>query len=262
MKLYSGLFAAALGALAFSSANAADMYAPASFKDAPYVPVQTWSGFYVGINGGYAWAAGNSGLSGEGHIGRTYVSADPQKLDPSGGFGGGQIGYNVQHGRLVYGIEADIQGAGIEDSANVGVLNGAATAQAKSELDWFGTVRGRLGYAFDRTLVYFTGGFAFGGVKDSVTGTVPSFALAGTHSIDDTKTGYVLGGGVEHALSPAWSIKAEYQYIDLGTDTVSVDKEGIGINAGATATLNADHSYHTVRLGLNYHVAPAYEPLK
>jgi outer membrane immunogenic protein len=65
MKLYSGLFAAALGAFAFSAANAADMYAaPASLKDAPYVPVQTWAGFYVGVNGGYAWGADDSKVTG------------------------------------------------------------------------------------------------------------------------------------------------------------------------------------------------------
>ena len=143
-------------------------------------------------------------------------------------------------GNFVFGIEADIQGADISGSETVG------TATAKTNLDWFGTVRGRVGYAVGAALLYGTGGAAFGGVQDKLTvgGTTK------THSATDT--GYAAGGGVEYAFNPSWSGKVEYQYINLGNDAVT--------NTPDSATFN--HEYNTVRLGLNYHVLPGYEPLK
>jgi outer membrane immunogenic protein len=257
MKLVSSILGMTLAsAVAIVSANAADMYVPgpASYKDGP-VAAPLWNGAYVGINGGYAWG-NNSSLS---------ALTDPcaptascptttkHSFAPDGGFGGGQIGYNWQPGgqggfkdgpaagNLVFGIEADIQGADIIGSETLG------TATAKTNLDWFGTVRGRVGYAVGAALLYGTGGVAFGGVQDklAVTGS-PTV----THSA--TATGYAAGGGVEYAFSQAWSGKAEYQYINLGTDSL--------VNGGVTADFN--HEYNTVRLGLNYHVLPGYEPLK
>src|SRR5208337_2426615 len=132
-------------------------------------------------------------------------------LSPSGGFGGGQIGYNWQgilHPHLVLGAEADIQGAGIEDKGTDKFGD-----PYKSHLDFFGTVRGRIGYAMDSSLFYFTGGFAYGGIKNEVD--FPYFSGA-SYIKDTTATGYVLGGGWEYKFSPAWSAKAEYQYINLG----------------------------------------------
>ncbi len=181
-----------------AAANAADMYVPGAatggYKDAP---VATWTGIYVGVNGGYAWSETSDQLA-TGPFGG---------LAPEGGFGGGQIGYNVQRDRIVFGIEADIQGAGISASGSDAGLD-----QFKSELDYFGTVRGRLGYAFDRTLVYATGGLAYGEVKNSAV----QAATGDNYSIDKTAVGYVLGGGVEYKIGGAWSVKGEYQYINLG----------------------------------------------
>src|SRR5215469_4641385 len=133
-------------AVALTSANAADMYVPAAagpggFKDVPYVA--SWAGFYAGVNGGYGWSEHSDVLAGPGFRG----------LSPSGGFGGGQIGYNWQgvlDPRIVLGIEADIQGAGINDNKFFGprppILR--VFSDFESRLDYFGTVRGRLGYAF------------------------------------------------------------------------------------------------------------------
>ena len=235
-----------------AAANAADMYVPGpvpgGYKDAPYVV--TWSGFYAGVNGGYGWSESSNQLA------NTVVPFGG--LAPSGGFAGGQIGYNWQgivHPHLVLGIEADFQGAGISASAT-DVNNN----EYKSQLDWFGTVRGRLGYALDQTLVYATGGLAYGNVENrAVTHSGNLFQNTGT------ETGYVLGAGVEYKLSPAWSVKAEYQYINLGSND-PVNAAGTTYKAqiasqGGVATVN-DDAYHTVRLGLNYHIAPAYEPLK
>jgi outer membrane immunogenic protein len=262
-------------AAAITPASAADMYrpeAPASMKDAPaYVPANTWTGFYIGANGGYGWSAHSKlNLSGTdidtcNNQDCTLSDKTSKDLNPAGGFGGGQIGYNWQHGRLVYGIEADLQGAGIRKSVNAVVLPGDATdsASASSALDWFGTVRGRLGYSFDRTLVYATGGFAFGGVKDHLTVTDADGNVAKDFK-DKTVTGFAVGGGIEYALSPAWSLKGEYQFLDLGSSNLSASPNPgpNGSDDTANGSLKVDHSYHTVRIGLNYHVGDSYEPMK
>src|SRR5262249_22306178 len=137
MKMYRvGLLAFTLTSIAaLAAANAADMYrAPepvmGGYKDAPWMPA--WSGFYIGVNGGGAWSVDNDKF------------AKPANafggISPSGGFGGGQIGYNWQSSHFVLGVEADLQGASVEDKATdfLGTV-------AKSRLDFFGTVRGRLG---------------------------------------------------------------------------------------------------------------------
>ena len=239
------LTAASVVALA-TAANAADMYRPAEggYKDVPYVGVN-WSGLYVGVNGGYGFDSSNIGST----IGGAY------NISPEGAFGGGQIGYNVQRGNFVFGVEADIQGGDIKDSKTVSVTNGGVSASLgiNSSLDYFGTVRARAGYAFDRTLVYATGGLAYGQITDGIDAGL-AVAGVGSASVSLKKstdaTGYVVGGGVEHKFAPNWSGKVEYQYIDLGQDSVW---------AKATAQ---DFAVSTVRAGLNYHIGTSFEPLK
>ena len=235
------LTAASVVALA-TATNAADMYRPAEggYKDVPYVGVN-WSGLYAGVNGGYATDASNIGSK---------IGA-PFDISPAGAFGGGQVGYNFQRGNIVFGVEADIQGGSITDSktATGTIFNLPASLTVKSSLDWFGTVRGRLGYTFDRTLVYGTAGLAYGQITDEATLAVARLGSAtGSKSVD--ATGYAVGGGVEHKFTPNWSAKAEYQYINLGQDS-----------AWAKAT-SEDFAVHTVRAGLNYHIGTSYEPLK
>ncbi|MGO9472631.1 MAG: outer membrane protein, partial [Rhodomicrobium sp.] len=106
-------------------------------------------------------------------------------------------------------------------------------------------------YSFGSALLYATGGFAYGGVEDKLS------ILTTTVSNSYTATGYVVGGGVEYKLAPAWSVKAEYQYIDLGSEKLAATAITY-----AHASANFDHAYNTVRVGLNYHFLPAYEPLK
>jgi outer membrane immunogenic protein len=259
MKLLSGILGLTLtSVVALTSANAADMYrAPEglSYKDAPvYEP---WAGFYVGVNGGYGWGSSNKVTDVQDNQTQGTITSVSNSFNSDGGFGGGQIGYNWQRDRLVFGLEADIEGAHLSGSTTSSVVPGV-TATGTSTLDWFGTVRGRVGYTFSGSgLIYATGGFAFGGVKDQlskVDGDGP-----GSLSNSKIATGYVVGGGVEYLLSPKWSVKAEYQYIDLGKDSYSIDQRSIIIDTGY---LDADHSYSTVRLGVNYHFVPGYEPLK
>ncbi len=239
------------------AANAADMYSapagPGGYKDL-YVPLPAWTGFYVGVNGGYAFNKDSDNLVATSRFG-TGIFAGAK---PEGGFGGGQIGYNFGSfgfgPQFVFGVEADIQGAGIDDTRRSGPSAGV-TADVRTNIDWFGTVRGRLGYAFDRTLVYATGGFAFGNVERGATAIVP--AVGAFLRKNDTETGYAVGGGIEHKFMPNWSVKLEYQYINLGDTTLT----GVGLGTGlATNSITTD--FHTVRVGLNYRIGQSYEPLK
>src|SRR5208337_5154757 len=154
MKFLSGVIGVTLTSVAaLSSANAGDMYRGGGYGPA-YAEVN-WSGFYAGVNGGGAWSDFSDQLAYPGTIGG---------VSPSGGFGGGQIGYNWQsfwRSHVVFGVEADIQGAGISDKRTDGFGDAV-----KSDLNYFGTIRGRIGYALDSSLVYFTSGFAYGGIKN------------------------------------------------------------------------------------------------
>jgi outer membrane immunogenic protein len=252
MKFITGLIGLTLtGVAALSSANAGDMYYHGGGYGPSYAEVN-WSGFYAGVNGGGAWSGGNQLVD---EVSNVPFGGFPfGGVSPSGGFGGGQIGYNWQsfwRSHLVFGIEADIQGSGIGDHQID--ANGFTY---KSNLDYFGTVRGRLGYALDNTLVYFTSGFAYGGLRKYSDDFGPQ-------SYNGTATGYVLGGGLEYKFSPAWSIKAEYQYLNFGKN----DPCGGGYCFGQSVVFYGgawqhDDDYHTVRAGLNYHFVSGYEPLK
>ena len=258
------------------SAQAADFYAPgASTKDAPYYDaVPNWTGFYLGINGGYGWAAQSSTLTASA-IENAFAAVNASSaLSAGGGFGGGQIGYNMQRDRFVLGIEADIQGAGIggRTATEAVSLSGhvITDAWAKSSLDWFGTLRVRAGYAAGGTLFYATGGFAYGAVRDRLNqavtsyNTVPPATAYDSASSSATATGYVVGGGFETAITPSWSFKAEYQYIDLGSTQLSTATGSTDPTSpdNGSASAKFEHTYNTVRAGLNYKVNQPYEPLK
>lgn len=165
-----------------------------------------WSGFYVGVYGGYAFGESDDSLLGS--------------VDADGGLAGGTIGYQIQSGNFVYGLEADGGWAGIETDSN---------ASFETTIDWTATVRGRIGYAFDNFLLFATGGAAIAGVEHTVFGTGVE---------DDTRFGWTVGAGAEAALTDNISAKIEYQYIDLGDDTL----------VGADVDLSA----HTVKAGINY----------
>ncbi len=214
------LVLAAVGALAvvttMASANAADLPrrnalpVKAPVFAAPY----NWSGAYIGINGGGGW-------------GRSDFSAPvaTSSFNTSGGLVGGTLGYNYQVGQAVFGLEGDIDWSDIKGSTACG-----AGQRCENRNNWLGTTRGRIGYAFDRYLPYVTGGLAFGGVKNSVSGSGDS---------STTKAGYALGGGIEAAINGPWSAKVEYLYADLG-------------RTGAPLGSDARFKANTVRAGLNY----------
>ena len=182
-------------------------------------------------------------------------------IGADGGFGGGQMGYNWQGFPgtpwLVAGVEADIQGSGIADK----VVN-VPGETFENSLDWFGTVRGRAGYATGGTLIYVTGGLAFGGLMQHTEDK--SFTPPATYKSDSTVGGYVLGGGVEYRFNPSWSLKAEYQYLNFGKNDPGLVSGPRGAPPTMAADLNtvSDDAFHTVRVGLNYWISPATVPLK
>jgi outer membrane immunogenic protein len=235
-------------ALALAPAKAADTYSSGSLRDVPFVSASNWTGFYAGANGGYGWSPNNV-LNGS-------ASQFQLHLSPKGAFGGGEIGYNwqgVMGPSSVFGFETDIQGAGIEDHSTL------FGTRVKASLDWFGSVRGRIGYVLDSSLLYVTGGLAYGEVDHEISW------LAGNNRI--TVTGLVIGGGYELKLNPAWSVKAEYQYFNFGkNEPRSVDgtpASAIVNSRGDVSTSRSDDdAFHTVRFGLNYHPGASYEPLK
>ena len=233
----AGLVAATAIALSASAAQAADLPARrAPSSDAP-LPAFTWTGLYAGFQLGYEFGTSSAlsvdtatggvldalnsrknGLIGGGHVG--YLFSTPS-LPVLGGHGGssGAVG--------VIGIEADIDAssprannalpiAGVSDSVKEGVQ---------------GSIRGRLGVAFDRALVYATGGVAFGGLDSSDT------ALAGTDQFSQVKTGYTVGGGVEYAFTNTISARVEYRYTDFGSFTNNLGNS-TGLESGTQRETN------------------------
>jgi outer membrane immunogenic protein len=211
----SGIAVLALLATSFT-AEAADMprsvYRPAP----PPVAYYNWTGLYGGINGGYAW--GKSNLFG------TFDSS------PSGFVIGGTLGYNYQIGSFVWGIEGDFDYANVKgDTACLGFI-------CETRSNWLATVRGRVGYAFDRFLPYFTGGGAFSDIEVGVP-------LLGLNQ-SSNRVGWTVGGGIEYAFLSSWTAKLEYLYVDLGRfDTT--------FTAPFVAN-NVDFKANVVRVGLNY----------
>src|SRR5687767_13176857 len=160
------------------------------------VPVFTWTGFYVGVNAGWGWDTNDDNNGFLGLNGGIFDDDD----DSDGGFiGGGQVGYNMQFGSFVAGVEADLQFADINGSDRRVLVNGALINVGTGGLDYFGTVRARLGFAIDRALVYATGGFAYGGGDNGNGCRVGN--LIDCDDDDDVSGGWTLGGGVEFAVT-------------------------------------------------------------
>jgi outer membrane immunogenic protein len=236
-----------------SSAVAADLprksVAPAPF--AQPVPIFTWTGFYVGLNAGYAFDTGKSQLTGSPALLGTGLAPIGSAKTMGDGFTiGGTIGYNYQISpNFVAGIEADLAWMDLGKSVVGGVAPLGVTLS--QDMTYFGTVRGRLGVTFDRFMVYATGGLAFGDTKSTTTITVPGSLWTG--SKNDTRFGWTLGAGVEYALTNNWSTKIEYLYYDLGKQNyASPLVAGPGVGAGVFGQTKSENRGNIVRAGLNY----------
>jgi len=201
------LGAAALIAAGWTaSAQAADLSygSPAPYTVNQPLNMYSWAGPYLGANLGYGWG-----------------SVDNNPTQPSGLVGGAQAGYNWQSGAMVFGLEGDLQASAADDTF----------APWKFSNPWFGTVRGRVGYAFNNILFYGTAGLAFGELR------AETFGLSESH----TNVGWTAGVGAEFGLVQNWTAKIEYLYVDLASDNFTV-----------TGVSNA-YRFGLVRAGVNYH---------
>jgi outer membrane immunogenic protein len=224
----------------------------------------SWSGFYVGGNIGYGWGNADSNVTlgvPTFPLGPVPVTI-PNSAKPNGIIGGAQIGYNWQLSTpWVLGVEADWQGSGQKGSSTLPpqpnstlLSNGTSNAAYNADINWFGTVRGRIGYAFDHILFYATGGLAYGEVKIAGTATdsgiVVGFPYSATGSFGRSRVnaGWALGGGIEGVLAGNWSWKAEYLYLDLG----SVDTSATGPFGTEPIYAHTHFTDNIIRAGLNY----------
>ena len=196
------------------------------------------------------------------------LSGQASNLATNGQFLSDTAGIARRVGNFVFGLEADIQtrvdGGSTTKFDPPTIFNFDYTASL--DVEWFGTLRGRVGYARDRTLIYATAGLAFGEVSYNarylITEPCCSGGFANLKS-SGIETGYVIGGGLEHAINPNWSLKVEYQYINLGSGKA----EGplffdTGKASGEKVKADFDTDFHTVRVGLNYRFQREPAPLK
>ncbi|MPZ40568.1 MAG: outer membrane beta-barrel protein [Rhizobiales bacterium] len=192
-----------------SAASAADLLAYPT-KAPPAVIAPSWTGPYVGLNGGVAWHRAKADLEfifPAGPVRDTESARDTA----TGATFGGQIGYNWQFDNFVYGLEADLNWVDGDGSATAELIQ---FVEYSTEMSWLATVRGRVGMLISPpTLLYVTGGLAVGRIRNTTvwSGPVP-FSLVDHR----TRTGWTVGGGIEHRLAPNWTVKAEALYVDLG----------------------------------------------
>ena len=218
------LVGALLASVAFTSAFAADLPTRKSAPE-PYIPpppVFSWTGFYAGVNGSYDWGTLRHDYAGD------------FAHSPNGGFGGLTAGYNYQISQYVIGVEGDWAWGDMSKSR--GFADGSSSS---FKADQMATARARVGYAFDRALIYVTGGYAGLDTKGTFNDATLGATGTGTHWLN----GYALGAGLEYAFTNNISAKAEYLFSQVGeknyfTPGVDGTKAGLDIS--------------TIRVGVNY----------
>jgi outer membrane immunogenic protein len=277
MKLSKALLA--ISALAISgTAMAADMRMPMKAAPPPVV-VATWTGFYLGVNGGYSWGRSETdvgyfntltGLPIVAPAGS--VTSGTARLD--GGVAGGQLGYNWQTSNWVWGLEADLQWSGERGSSTFNCATtliggpcipgftfvpaaaaGGTVMTLDQRIEWFGTVRARGGFLINPdVLLYATGGLAYGSIRSDAALSTFAFPIGplvtATSRTTTTNVGWTVGAGIEGKFNRNWSARLEYLYMDLGNvdGTVSLAPlSPIGANYSSNIT------DHILRGAINYH---------
>jgi outer membrane immunogenic protein len=233
-----------------------------TFKDAAPA-AYSWTGFYAGVNAGYGWGSQSVKLSSTDIAGGTSVAdaiagnAIPSSLanDPSGWLGGLQIGYNYQIDQYLLGLEADWQWANVDSSktksTNLTPTYYAFTTYAQQKLDWLATFRARLGWlASEQLLLYVTGGLGYGDAKVSASITNPGcVGFCANNSSSSNNSGWVAGLGAEYAFLNNWSVKGEYLYYDLGSQSNNLNDAAFPTTPVRS---KADFKGNIVRAGINY----------
>jgi outer membrane immunogenic protein len=217
-KLKYTAAALALGALTACAAATAALAAEPLPPPPPPPPIFTWTGVYVGGQIGYAWGTGNFDDTGFDPITGTFINGTLAN-NPNGVVGGAHLGYQYQFNQLVLGIEGSVDGTSLTNTAvdNFLVAFRGSTLTAQTSADVQGSIRGKIGIAWDRLLIYGTGGVAFGGFStdfELFASKVPIFATANTSS---TRVGWTAGGGIQYAVVNNWWVFAEYRFTDFGS---------------------------------------------
>jgi outer membrane immunogenic protein len=225
----------------------------AAYADGRYQPAYapfSWSGFYIGANVGGAsgdtTAVDRLGPTGApwNEVGDTFTALT------KGVTAGGTIGYNWQHGRLVFGFEADVGYLGMRGT---GTSLDSNDTHVRSDGGAYTTARGRVGFADDRTLLYGTAGYFGADLRSRVFDDV----FPTLHTSDaGFQSGWTVGGGIEHSFTRAWSAKIEYLHYDLGSRRVE------GTAFGDTYFFSVENKGDIVRAGLNYRFYEDRAPLK
>jgi outer membrane immunogenic protein len=212
-----------------AAAQPADLPALLWSRQAPpvaVVPLQDWTGFYVGAQIGYGWGD----ASGAQNAGGTFFPVVPYTIDAAGALAGGHAGFNYQTGALVLGAEADLEASNLNGSSVVAAFN--QTYFFNTEADTLASIRGRAGWTHGRLMLYGTGGVAWGHV------TTPPL-----DRLDGWRTGWTAGAGAEYALARNWSAKIEYRYSDLGRAS--------SFDPSLNSTDDNELSFHAIRLGVS-----------
>lgn len=257
MKTLALILAAVLGAGAICLAGPEPISSGKEMKQ-PVVPANPcgidWTGFYLGLHAGGGFGEAETdfeAMPDEDSFGLRNTTKNPH---PDGFIGGLQLGYNYQIGSFVLGAETDFSGTNMDGSKKSPLIEPDGTRfdgghiYTQEGTDWFGTVRGRLGFTpWCRVLLYATGGLAYGDVHYSADVTRLSRYPV---SFNETNVGWTVGGGLEYALTKHWSAKLEYLYYDLG------DQSATGKPVPANPPFQAHYDWetiaHTFNVGMNY----------
>jgi outer membrane immunogenic protein len=233
---------AGITAAAFFSAPtlAADMPVKMPVRVAPPAPVFSWNGCYLGGDVGYAWERDRD-VETAIATGAVTASTPPKAAEPNGVKGGLYTGCNWQAAApWVFGIEGDIEATSIEGKAFYG--DGLTSDFYRSRTPWEGSIRARLGYAVNRSLLYFTGGWALARFDEFYLAAATGLSF--THR--DNRSGWTVGAGWDYAMAPNWIFRLEYRYADFGKFT-----DGLP-NPFGPALEHHNVTEHAIRVGIAY----------
>ena len=226
-----------LGALA--PAGAADL-AARPYTKAPMAapaPLPTWTGFYIGLQGGGGWGRSDETFF---NAPNGFGFAGTQRYDINGGFAGGVIGYNWQVDNIVFGLEGDYHWADINGRS--GVITAGLGDSYFTKLRGFGDIKGRLGWAAGPALFFVSGGAAVGDLQHRYDN--PAFSTIQ----NDWRWGWTIGAGAEYMFAPNLSAKVEYNYLDFGKSTLQYNNPLVASNRSEWSD-----TVHTVKAGISYH---------
>lgn len=261
MNFWARAAIAAIWMGGYSTASATDLVLLSPPPELEVTPVTVWTGPYVGVHAGGAW----------GNVDITDVYEFP--IDPTvksnlrntGGIGGVQVGYNIQRGKFIYGIEGDLGYLGLSESKTTTLQHNLnATYELSGGL--YGDLAGRLGYTANNTLFYLKGGAAFldMGYDSHYRGSSGGGTQRYDFNHSETMWGWTLGAGIEHKLSSSLSLKAEYQHFDFGSTSFEHVNARPNNGGWTQLTTNADVAVtvDAVTVGLNYNLSGSRESLR